>query len=246
MASEAVANLPKISILIPTYNRRNFIPFVLRNLLIQEYPHKLLQVVIHDDGDEPLIENYEDFSSAIKPMKLKYIRNKTRLSIGEKRHKLIQDANNNLVVFMDDDDLYEPTYISHSFETLKKNNSGCVGCNKMIFIYPPYTKDDFYALDCGDNKKLIHEATLMMTKSWYNKTKGFLNSNKAEGIGLTHSCKLKTIALTNPLYNMTAVVHGKNTIDKDKFKDENSKLDSSNISFEDKTSEFIKAIVGYA
>ena len=239
-----MSNLPKISILIPTANRRNFIPFILRNLLIQEYPHKLLQVVIHDDGDEPLIENYDDFSSAIKPIKLKYLRNKKRLTIGEKRHTLIQNANNNLVVFMDDDDLYEPTYISHSFDTLKNNNVGCVGCNKMILIYPPYTKNDFYALDCGDNKKLIHEATLMFTKSWYNKTKGFQFSNKAEGLGLTHNVKLKTIALTNPLYNMTAVVHGKNTINKDKFKDEGSKLDPSNISFEEKTTEFIKAIVG--
>ena len=239
-----MSSLPKVSILIPTANRRNFIPFILRNLLIQEYPHKLLQVVIHDDGDEPLIENYDDFSSAIKPIKLKYLRNKKRLTIGEKRHTLIQNANNNLVVFMDDDDLYEPTYISHSFDTLKNNNVGCVGCNKMIFIYPPYTKNDFYALDCGDNKKLIHEATLMFTKSWYNKTKGFQFSNKAEGLGLTHNVKLKTIALTNPLYNMTAVVHGKNTINKDKFKDEGSKLDPSNISFEEKTTEFIKAIVG--
>lgn len=238
-------DLPKISILIPTYNRRNFTPFVLRNLLIQEYPHKLLQVVIHDDGEIPLIENYDDFSSAIKPIKLKYLRNKKRLTIGEKRHTLIQNANNNLVVFMDDDDLYEPTYISHSFDTLKKNNVGCVGCNKMIFIYPPYTKNDFYALDCGDNKKLIHEATLMFTKSWYNKTQGFEFSNKAEGLGLTHSFtnrKLKTISLTNPLYNMTAVVHGKNTINKDKFKDEGSKLDPSNISFEEKTTEFIKMV----
>ena len=84
----------------------------------------------------------------------------------------------------------------------------------------------------------------MFTKSWYNKTKGFQFSNKAEGLGLTHNVKLKTIALTNPLYNMTAVVHGKNTINKDKFKDEGSKLDPSNISFEEKTTEFIKAIVG--
>jgi len=241
-----MSNLPKISILIPTYNRPNFIPFVLRNLLIQEYPHKLLQVVIHDDGEIPFIQNYDEFSDAIKPIKLKYLRNKTKITIGEKRHKLVQNANNNLVVFMDDDDLYEPTYISHSFETLKKNNAGCVGCNKMIFIYPPYTKDDFYALDCGNDKKLIHEATLMFTKNWYNKTQGFLNSNKAEGLGLTHSsskAKLKTITLTNPLYNMTAVVHGKNTIDKDKFKDENMKLDSTNISFEEKTTDFIKMVV---
>ena len=42
---------------------------------------------------------------------------------------------------------------------------------------------------------------------------------------------------------MTAVVHGKNTIDKDKFKDENMKLDSTNISFEEKTTDFIKMVV---
>ena len=45
---------------------------------------------------------------------------------------------------------------------------------------------------------------------------------------------------------MTAVVHNKNTINKDKFKFEGSKLDPSNISFEEKTTEFIKAIVGYS
>ena len=83
----------------------------------------------------------------------------------------------------------------------------------------------------------------MMTKSWYNKTCGFLHSNKAEGLGLTQSAKLKTISLTNPLYNMTAVVHGKNTIDKEKFKDEKSKLDPTNISFEEKTTDFIKMVV---
>jgi len=57
---------------------------------------------------------------------------------------------------------------------------------------------------------------------------------------------LKTISLTNPLYNMTAIVHGSNTVDKEKFKDENMKLDSKNISFDEKTTEFIKMVVGYS
>lgn len=241
-----MSNLPNISILIPTYNRRNFIPFILRNLKIQEYPHNKLQVVINDDGDLPLIENYEEFRDALKPIKLKYMRNEKRQSIGKKRHDLIQNANHNIVVFMDDDDLYEPTYISHSYTVLKENKAGCVGCNKMIFIYPPYTKEDFYALDCGDNKKLIHEATMMMTKKWYKKTLGFTSTSIAEGLGITESCNLKTIALTNPLYNMTAIVHGSNTVDKEKFKDENMKLNSKNISFEEKTSEFIKMVVEHS
>jgi len=234
--------MEKISILIPTYNRSKFIPFILRNLKIQDYPHKLLQVVIDDDGDIPLIDNYDEFTKSIKPIKLKYMRSKKKMTIGEKRHRLIQNSNNNIIVFMDDDDLYEPTYISHSYYVLTKNKCGCVGSDKMMFIYPPYTKNDFYALDCGNNKHLIHEGTIMMRKSFYNKTNGFSKCNKAEGLGITQSCKLKDICLTNPFYIMTAVVHGKNTIDKDKFKQDNHKLDTSSITFDEKTTEFITSV----
>jgi glycosyltransferase involved in cell wall biosynthesis len=238
-------NLPNISILIPTYNRSKFISFIIKNLKVQDYPHKNIQVVIDDDGDEPLIKNYNQFKNAIHPMKLKYIRTENRVigipsvSIGFKRHRLIQNANNNIVAFMDDDDLYEPTYISHSYKTLIDNKAGCVGCDKMIILYPPYTKDDFYGLDAG-SKRLIHEATMMFYKKWYNKTKGFINSNKAEALGVTKSCKLKTIALTCQYYTMTAIVHGNNTIEKDKFKNEDNKLEDIIIS--SKITDFINEV----
>jgi glycosyltransferase involved in cell wall biosynthesis len=230
--------MENISILLPTYNRKKFIPFIIRNLKVQDYPHKNLQLVIYDDGDEPLIEDYTLFKEAIKPIKLKLIRKKNKCNIGEKRNELVEKANHNIVVFMDDDDLYEPTYISHSYHILKKNKAGCVGCDKMIFIYPPYTKNDFYALNAG-NKLLIHEATMMFYKSWYNKTKGFTNCNRAEGLGITSSCKLKTIELTNPHLTMTAVVHGKNTIDKEKFKGNNNLAE---MKIDQKTTDFIMAV----
>ena len=87
-------DLPKISILIPTYNRRNFIPFVLRNLLIQEYPHKLLQVVIHDDGETPLIENYEDFRYPLNIIDLKtFNMEKVEFENDKKENKLINSLN---------------------------------------------------------------------------------------------------------------------------------------------------------
>jgi len=234
-----MSDLPNISILMPTFERRKFLPFIIRNLKAQDYPHKKLQLVIHDDGTEPLIEDYVTFKNAINPIKLKYIRNKNKLSIGCKRNLLVKNANNNIVVFMDDDDLYEPTYISHSYHTLKENKAGCVGCDKMIILYPPYTKDDFYAIDCGNNKKLIHEATMMFHKSWYDKTKGFINCNRAEGLGITQSCKSKTIALTNPYLTMTAIVHGNNTIAKDKFKGNNNLAD---MLISPSTTEFISSV----
>jgi glycosyltransferase involved in cell wall biosynthesis len=232
-------DLPNISILIPTYNRKNFLPFVIRNLKVQDYPHKKLQVVIDDDGEEPLFDNYNLFKEAVKPIKVKYMRNEKKRSIGFKRHNLIKNSNNEIIAFMDDDDLYEPTYISHSYKILKEKKAGCVGCDKMIFLYHPYTDKDFYALN-ANSKLLIHEATIMLHKKWYNKTRGFMNSNRAEGLGITESCKEKTIALTNPFKTMTAIIHKKNTIDKDKFKGEDNNL--AQMSIDKKTTDFIMAV----
>lgn len=220
----STSDLPNISILIPTYNRQNFIHFVVRNLKCQDYPHKKLQVVISDDGTSPLIEDYKSFVDIVYPIKVKYLRYNKRMSIGEKRDDLIKKANHNIVAFMDDDDLYEETYISHSYETLLNNKAGCVGVDKLLLLYHPYTKDDFYFLTCGDNKKLIHECTMMMHKKWYNKTKGFDYTSRAEANGVVTSCKLKTIALTDPFKTLTQICHKNNTIDKSKFK--NNKMDN--------------------
>lgn len=234
-----MSNLPNISILIPTYNRPQFVSFVIRNLKVQDYPHKRLQVVIYDDGTKPLFDDYIKFKEAISPIKLKLIRNKTKKTIGEKRHLLIKAANNNICCFQDDDDIYESTYISHSYETLIKNRAGCVGCDKMIFLYPPYTKSDFYALN-ANSKILIHEATMLFHKSWYDKTNGFLKSNRAEALGVTQSVKEKTIALTDPFKTMVAICHPNNTIEKDKFKTPDNNL--ADFTIDENTTNFIASV----
>ena len=49
--------MEKISILIPTYNRSKFIQLCIMNILRQDYPKELLEVIILDDGETPFIEN---------------------------------------------------------------------------------------------------------------------------------------------------------------------------------------------
>ena len=51
--------MEKISILIPTYNRSKFIQLCIMNILRQNYPKELLEVIILDDGETPFIENEE-------------------------------------------------------------------------------------------------------------------------------------------------------------------------------------------
>ena len=127
-----------ITILVPTYKRRRFLPLLIRNIKLQEYPHKLLKVIIDDDSpeeDKLIISNQElnDIKEHLHPIKLEYKYSKNKRSIGKKRNDLIKSADTKVITFMDDDDVYLPTYITYQYKLLKDNKAGCVGSNKMIF-----------------------------------------------------------------------------------------------------------------
>jgi glycosyltransferase involved in cell wall biosynthesis len=214
--------MDQISILVPTFNRHKFLPLFLMNLKSQSYPHQLLTIIIDDDGDDKFIKDIPEFEELIKPMKLKYICNKPRRTIGKKRDDLIKECQTKIFAFMDDDDIYFPSYISHSYQVMKNKKAGCVGSDKMLFCM---TDRDYavHAIDCGNTKKLIHEATLMMTKKYYRASCKFSNNSQGEGanifIGHEHS-----VSFTDINQIMCCVQHGDNTVNKLQFAKENNKL----------------------
>ena len=123
--------LDKISILIPTYNRRQFTTLMIYNLNNIYYPKHLLEVVIYDD--HPTIPQFKDnyekdqFERCIN-IKTKYIYNPQKhLSIGEKRNKLVKNASHNILYNMDTDDLYLPSGLIHSYKMMKENKWSLVG-----------------------------------------------------------------------------------------------------------------------
>ena len=208
-----------ISILIPTYNRPQFIELVFNNLVNQTYPPELLEVVIDDDGEYPLIpeERREMVQKCIAPITLKYIYNpERRRTIGEKRNRLVQYATHDIVCFMDDDDYYHPHYIKHSYDILSSKNAGLVGSNAMIFCYPLY---DFKITAIQTKyKNQIHEATMMMTKKFWKEQGGFKQTSRGEGGSLLGD-RTHDVELTNINMCMVCMVHHTNTIDKAMFMD---------------------------
>ena len=121
--------MDNISILIPTFNRKKFLPLLIRNILSQTYPKDKLELIIDDDGSEKLLdkEHLEKMKIVLNPIKIKYIDNKPKRSIGKKRDDLIKSASHKIVVFMDDDDLYFPSYIQYSYECLILSLSLLIG-----------------------------------------------------------------------------------------------------------------------
>ena len=214
-----------ITILIPTYNRRKFLPLILRNIYAQDYDHQKLKVLIDDDGTEKLFINDEldMVREEIKPIEIIYNHSSIKKTIGKKRNDLIKLCTTKIFAFMDDDDIYMPTYISHSYKTLKDNNAGCVGCDKMLFCMT-FKEFGIYALSCGDNINMIHEATIMATKKWFKGSCKFKNNSEGEGQQL-FAGQNNTVAITEITKLMICIQHKENTICKKQFSDDKYKVD---------------------
>ena len=154
-----MSELPDITILVPVWKRNQFLPLLIMNLKSQNYPHEHLRLIIDDDtenSDERFITNLQEVKKLLHPIKVEYITGKPRRSIGKKRNDLVKACKTKIFMFFDSDDIYLQTAISYSYSVLKQNKFGCVGSDKMIFCM---TDKDFsiHAIDCGNNKKLIHE-----------------------------------------------------------------------------------------
>lgn len=88
---------PLVTCIMPTYNRRAFVPRAVAQFLAQDYPNRELVVV--DDGTDPV----EDLMPA-GDERVRYIRLPERLTIGAKRNLACEAARGELICHWDDDD----------------------------------------------------------------------------------------------------------------------------------------------
>ena len=121
--------LPKVSVCTPTFNRRPFIPTLIKCFNNQTYPKYLIEWIIIDDGTDPI----EDL--VINHPNVKYFKYDTKMTLGKKRNLMHEKSSGAILVYMDDDDYYPPTRISHAVEKLTKNpHADCAGSSE-IYIY---------------------------------------------------------------------------------------------------------------
>src|SRR5262245_14700872 len=101
---------PLVSCIMPTCDRRFFVPQALRYFLRQDYPRKEL-VVVDDGGDciRDLIPG---------DPRVRYVRVEGRLSLGEKRNLAVRHSLGTIIAHWDDDDWYHPSYLSSTAASL--------------------------------------------------------------------------------------------------------------------------------
>lgn len=190
-----------VSILIPTYNRARFSNLLSYNIRIQDYTN-IKEVIIADDGTQPLMLNI--------PYKIRYLKCK-RMTIGEKRNYLIKHATGKYSAFMDDDDIYFETYLSHSIEVLERQDkTRVVGSSDMLFYFLEEKKT---AKMMCSQIHLLHEATLVFDTKFVKHNMKFGNNSAGEGKDFLENF-IPYVEETDIHLVMCCLGHSKNTVNK--------------------------------
>ena len=118
-----------VSICTPTFNRRPFIPFMIKCFEHQTYPKDRMEWIIIDDGTDPI----DDLVCHIPQVKYFYYEEK--MLLGKKRNLMHSKCSGDILVYMDDDDYYPPERVSHAVETLQENPSFLIAGSSELHIY---------------------------------------------------------------------------------------------------------------
>ena len=120
---------PFVSICTPTYNRRIFIPNLIKCFELQTYPKELMEWIIIDDGEDKVEDLF------INVPGVKYYRYDEKLKLGRKRNIMHEKCKGDIIVYMDDDDYYPPDRVTHAVDRLRsKPNALCAG-SSIVYIY---------------------------------------------------------------------------------------------------------------
>ena len=163
----------KLSIIIPTYNREEYIKRCLESALNQTY--KDIEVIIVDDGST---DNTEKIIKSYKDKRIKYFKN-TNHGIGFSRNFGLDKANGDYIFFLDSDDYLDNNMAKTVIDNIKDNDI-LIFDYKEIFekngkeLINKYDEFNNYALN--KHPELINTVNLGPCNKVYKKS--FLDEHK--------------------------------------------------------------------
>lgn len=132
-------DLPKVTIVTPTFNRADFFKLAILNYNSLNYPREKLEWIIVDDSDNDDTMNQLPIEEHRGKYNIVYLRientDSGNMSIGEKRNLAVSKATGEIIMCMDDDDYYYPDYLINRVNTLVSLNQHrgkrCLTCTHI-------------------------------------------------------------------------------------------------------------------
>ena len=130
--------MPKVSVIIPTYNRAELLKVAIASVLSQTY--KDFEIIVIDDASH---DNTQELLTSLKDKRIRYIRHETNKRISAARNTGIVNSHGNYIAFLDDDDEWLPEKLQLQVDFLE---------NSPPIIGVVYT--GFYKIDKASGKIL--------------------------------------------------------------------------------------------
>ena len=204
-----------VSVITPTYNRRRFIPYLIQCYENQTYKKENMEWIILDDGQDKVDDLFAE--AAKKIPNIRYIPLDEKLTIGEKRNRLNDEAIGSIIVAMDDDDYYPPERVSHVVARFSKSKEIQLAGSSEIYMYYSDVKE-IYKLG-PYNRNHATNGTMAWRKSYSNSHRYDDTVTHAEERSFLDDYKNPMIQL-DPFKVMLVMSHSENTFDKKKMRDD--------------------------
>jgi len=201
---------PFVSVCTPTFNRRPFIEYIIKCFNHQDYPKDRMEWIIIDDGTDKIGELVRDIPQ------VKYFSYDKKMPLGEKRNLMHEKSKGSILVYMDDDDYYPPTRVSHAVERLRANPDAlCAGSSEM-YIYFKHINKMYQFGPYGPNHAtagtFAFKRDLLKDHSYEN------HASLAEEKAFLKNYTVPFVQL-DPLHSILVFSHDHNTFDKKKLLD---------------------------
>jgi len=198
--------LPNVSIVTITKDRRVFMPLAKYSYMIQSYPEDKLEWVIVDDGDDPIEDTLFGVPNVV------YVRCDKKMTISEKRNLGVEKAMYDVVAFMDDDDVYpNNSILQRTAMMLKAPAKQCAFCT-VIPCYDITKYSSFMNVPPSvlPMSQRVSEATLIFTKKFWEEKKFDNEVNIAEADAFIRG-REEMCREISPQEVIVSLVHPRNT-----------------------------------
>lgn len=204
LAPVAATAGPLVSCVMPTFDRRRFVPYAVDWFLRQDYEHRELVVV--DDGPEPVGDLLPE------DPRIRHIVLDKRHTIGAKRNLGAREANGELVAHWDDDDWSAPRRLSYQVQSLRDTDADVCGLSRLLYLELGGARAWRYAWTGA--REWVSDGTLLYTKEFWAANPLPDTSMGLDCRFLWNSRRKKIASLPDETYYV-ATIHPRNTSPKD-------------------------------
>lgn len=107
---------PQVSVIIPTYNRSDFLRIAIASALSQTF--QSLEIIVIDDASE---NDVKKVTTQFGDGRLRLVRHRTNRGVAAARNTGVANAQGKYIAFLDDDDEWLPDKIERQFELLERS-----------------------------------------------------------------------------------------------------------------------------